>query len=144
MKTLIAAREKLARQIKETLIYGDVELAVEATDTIALRQRVHWSRPAVVVLDEHMSNEWEALKAVPRMVLVRSRPRVILVSDDDGAAAARRAAEHGCFDLVTRRRGWKRALAVSIAAALADRHHALAAELSRAEEHSRLLRASLH
>jgi CheY-like chemotaxis protein len=121
MRTLIAVRPGLAREMRRRLVHGTYRIVDTATDTVELRRLIHEDQSSLVVLDVGFGGrEYSVLDCVGKIVEnVRTQPPVIAVAESPTDDVRRRAAEAGCqavIDLI--RPSWPSDLARALAVAL--------------------------
>lgn len=118
---LVIARHEIAARIGDAVVFGLGRVVTDVADAVEVRALAHRYQPQLLLLDLGMGEGyWDAHDAVARIALVRSRPPVVGVTDDDRADATSRAARAGCYDLVSLARPrWERSLAAAVAVALA-------------------------
>lgn len=100
MTVIATADVHLARKLGEA-ITGRKSYILSASDEKELRHLVHSSQPEVLVLDVRLGgNRYRAMAEVPRLMLTRSHPAVILLIPWRSTAVREEAGRMGCYEVV--------------------------------------------
>lgn len=142
MKTLIAARKRLAERIAKAMVHGERYIVTEARDSVELRHKIHKanlrSSPVTeVILDDEFAETWDPLDVLPRLSLMAPYPRAVVLTAEDAPEIRHRALSRGAFEVVARHRGWEQRLSVALARALVAQRQIAADASSLVEERRR-------
>lgn len=102
MRVALFARPQLRKPVAELVRAAGADPIVlpQPRDGKELRFFAHQKQPDAVVIDAALASDWDPIKAIPRLALVKSRPEVIALFAGLSEKARRRALFAGAKAIV--------------------------------------------